>query len=55
MSSLSTYIYLKLSTFLVVQWLRLHAPCAGGPGLVPDQGTSIPHAATKRSIMPQLA
>ena len=27
------------------QWLRFHAPCAGGPGSVPGQGT--------RSHMPQ--
>ena len=27
---------------LVVQWLRLHAPKAGGSGLTPDQGTR-PH------------
>ena len=26
-------------TSLVVQWLRLHAPSAGGPGLIPGQGT----------------
>ena len=39
MSSLSTYIYLKFRTFLVAQWLRLQVPFAGGPGLVPDQGT----------------
>ena len=32
-------------TSLVVQWLRLHAPYAGGPGSIPDQGT--------RSHMPQ--
>ena len=25
--------------FLVVQWLRLHAPNAGGPGSTPGQGT----------------
>ena len=31
---------------LVVQWLRLQAPNAGGPGLIPGQGT--------RSHMPQL-
>ena len=24
---------------LLVQWLRLHAPNAGGPGLIPDQGS----------------
>ena len=26
-------------TSLVVQWLRLHAPNAGGPGSIPGQGT----------------
>ena len=26
-------------TYLVVQWLRLWAPDAGGPGLIPGQGT----------------
>ena len=26
-------------TSLVAQWLRLHAPNAGGPGLIPGQGT----------------
>ena len=33
-------------TSLVVQWLRHHAPNAGGPGSIPGQGT--------RSRMPQL-
>ena len=33
-------------TSLVVQWLRLCALHAGGPGLIPGQGT--------RSHMPQL-
>ena len=33
-------------TSLVVQWLRLHAPNAGGLGSIPDQGT--------RSLSPQL-
>ena len=28
-----------VGTSLVVQWLRLRAPNAGGPGLIPDQGT----------------
>ena len=32
--------------FPVVQWLILHAPNAGGPALIPGQGT--------RSRMPQL-
>ena len=35
-----------LGASLVVQWLRLHAPNAGGPGLIPSRGT--------RSRMPQL-
>ena len=29
-------------TFLVVQWLRLQAPNAGGPGSIPGQGTRSP-------------
>ena len=44
----------KEGTSLVVQWLRLHDPNAGGPGLIPGQGTrshilqlKILHAATK--------
>ena len=37
---------LKRRTSLVVQWLSLHVPSAGGPGSIPDQGT--------RSHMPQL-
>ena len=55
-----------LGTSLVVQWLRLCTPNAAG--LIPGQGTrshklqlrvhmlqlKIPHAATKRSHMPQL-
>ena len=42
-------------TFLVVQWVRLHAPNAGGLGSIPGLGTrshmhattKIPHAPTK--------
>ena len=35
-------------TYLVVQWLRLCAPNAGGPGLILDQGTrKSSHAANK--------
>ena len=49
-------------TSLVVQWVRLCAPNAGGPGSIPGQGTrSHIHAATKESAchnkgphMPQL-
>ena len=37
---------LTLGPSLVVQWLRLHAPNAGGPGLIPGQETG--------SHMPQL-
>ena len=29
---------------LVVQWLRLHTPNAGGRGSIPGQGTKILHA-----------
>ena len=31
-------------TSLVVQWLRLRSPNAGGIGSIPGQGTRIPHA-----------
>ena len=31
-------------TSLVVQWLRLPASTAGGTGLIPGLGTTIPHA-----------
>ena len=41
-----TLNYPGTGTSLVVQWLRLHAPNAGGPGSIPGQGT--------RSLMPQL-
>ena len=41
-------------TSLVAQWLRLHAPNVGGPGLIPGLGTEshilqlkIQHAATE--------
>ena len=32
-------------TFLVVKWLRLCAPNAGGVGLISGQGTEILHTA----------
>ena len=38
--------YQDMGTFLVAQWLRLHTPNAGGPDVIPSQGT--------RSHMPQL-
>ena len=33
-----------MGTSLAVQWLRVHASTAGGMGLIPGQGTKIPHA-----------
>ena len=30
-------------TSLVIQWLRLYTPSAGGMDLIPDQRTEIPH------------
>ena len=29
---------------MVIQWLRLYTPNAGGMGLILDQGTKIPYA-----------
>ena len=37
----------KVGTSLVVQWLRLCAPNAGGLGSIPGGGTKIPHTTTK--------
>ena len=34
----------SLGNSLVVQWLALCASTAGGMGLIPGQGTKIPHA-----------
>ena len=34
----------KGRTFLVVQWLRLHAANVGGTGSIPGRGTNILHA-----------
>ena len=39
---------------LVVQWLRLWAPNAGGLGSTPSQGTKCLHSATKRFCVLQL-
>ena len=36
---------LVTGTSLMVQWLKFQAPNAGGMGLIPGQGTKIPHAA----------
>ena len=43
---LSLSIFTNEGTSLMVQWLRLHAPNAGGLGSIPGQET--------RSLMPQL-
>ena len=40
-------------TSLVVQWLKLCTPNAGGPGSIPGQGTR-PHIKQIRVCMPQL-
>ena len=37
-------------TSLMVQWLKLHAPNAGGRGFDPWSGNWIPHATTKYPI-----
>ena len=39
-----TLLHIKwtIRTFPVVQWLRLFTPNAGGVGLIPGQGTTIP-------------
>ena len=36
---------LEWGTFLLVQWVRLHVATARSMGLIPGQGTKIPHAA----------
>ena len=40
----------RLWTSLVVQWLRHCTPDARDTGLIPAQGTRIPHAAQHRQI-----
>ena len=52
LSNCSLFMRLKFTvgTSLVVQWVRLHAPNAGGPCSIPSQGTrSRMHATTKIS------
>ena len=50
------FFYYKLKyrhrTSLVVQWLRLFASNAGGTGLIPDQGTKIPHGLWPKNNIP---
>ena len=43
----------KSGTSLLVQWLTIHAPNAGGPGSIPDQGTRS-HSPQLKACMPQL-
>ena len=40
-----------LGTSLVVQWLRLLAPNAGGMGPIPGQGTKIPQATQSKNFL----
>ena len=54
----TSYLYVlsirtPVGTSLVVQWLRLLAPNAGGPGSTPGQGTSS-HMPQLRALMLQL-
>ena len=42
--SLTTAEEWTVGAFLMVQWLGLHAFIAVGTGLIPGQGTNIPHA-----------
>ena len=44
---------LHCGSFLVVQWLRVHASNAEGPGLIPSLGTRS-HMPQVRLFMPQL-
>ena len=39
---------------MVAQWLRLHAPNAGGPGSIHGQGTTRSHRQQLRVLMRQL-
>ena len=41
----STLKKIPAGTSVAIQWLRLHVPNAGGTGLIPGQGTEIPHTA----------
>ena len=38
------FVNIVLLNSLAVQWLGLRASTAGGPGLIPGQGTKIPQA-----------
>ena len=43
-----TTVQSNWGTSLAVQWLRLHAPKAGGTGSIPGQGTKILQGAVKK-------
>ena len=45
MGMVMTICFKHLKWARPVQWLRLRASTAGGTGLIPGQGTKIPHAA----------
>ena len=45
----STLKKIPAGTSVAIQWLRLHVPNAGGTGLIPGQGTEIPHQELKSS------
>ena len=40
----------ETGTSLAVQWLRLYASNVGSAGLIPGQGTKIPHAVPPKKI-----
>ena len=46
--SMTNENWFRDETFLVIQWLRLHAPNAGGMGWVPSWGlrSCMPHGMT---------
>ena len=50
-------LHSEMYTFLVVQWLRLHTPNAGGPGVIHGEGTRshMLQPKKKRSLVPQLS
>ena len=41
----ASIIFKTVETSLSIQWLRLHTSIAGQEGLIPGQGTKIPHTA----------
>ena len=53
-AGLLNYKQKSVRTSLVVQWLRLCAPNAGGSGSIPGQGTRS-HVLQQRSHMPRLS